>query len=160
MIRFGLAIYSYIGYSHEDNKSFRTGMEDFKDLILQAPVISLQQQLGRGAYGRVYEVEYSGKTCAAKEIHPILITGVRREEAQRTINSFLRECLQCRKLGHPNIVQFFGVYYPPDDTGDGTAKYSYMDAESIRVPVMVMEKMAKSLASFMNTQDKVAIARY
>ena len=77
-----------------------------------------------------------------------------KEEAQRIIDSFLRECLQCWKLGHPNIVQFFGVY-PIDSSVDPDDPSG--DAVSMQVPVMVMEKMACSLTSFMNTHHSIAL---
>ena len=124
-------------------------MEGFQDLIL-SKIRPLDRELGRGAYGRIYEVDYCGKICAAKEIHPILITGVTKEEAQRTINSFLNECQRCTRLGHPNIVQFFGIYYP-ESNPEGE------DATKIRVPVMVMEKMASSLTSFVEAQQIIAV---
>ena len=31
------------------------------------------QDLGRGAYGRVFKARYRGSVCAAKEIHSILV---------------------------------------------------------------------------------------
>ena len=60
---------------------------------------------------------------------------------QRTIESFMRECRQCSRLRHPNIIQFLGVYYPTGADG----------ANRMRLPVMVMEMMADSLTSFVET---------
>ena len=102
-------------------------------------------ELGRGAYGRVYEVKYCKTICAAKEIHSILVEGVRQVEMQRTIESFMRECRQCNTLRHPNVTQFLGVYYP---TGVG-------GVNRMRLPVMVMEMMAGSLTSFVEKHDKI-----
>ena len=31
------------------------------------------KEIGRGAYGRVYEVDYEGTLCAAKELHALLL---------------------------------------------------------------------------------------
>ena len=39
-------------------------------------------ELGRGAYGRVYVVKYCQTICAAKEIHSILVEGVGQVEMQ------------------------------------------------------------------------------
>ena len=41
-------------------------------------------RIGVGAYGTVYEVEYCGTVFAAKEIHPILVQGVRQEKFEAT----------------------------------------------------------------------------
>ena len=104
-------------------------------------------ELGRGAYGRVYAVKYCQTICAAKEIHSILVEGVGQGEMQRTIESFMRECRQCSTLRHPNVIQFLGVYYP---TGMG-------GANRMRLPVMVMEMMADSLTSFVDKHEKIPV---
>ena len=65
-------------------------------------ITSLNEELGRGAYGKVHAVKYCEMTCAAKEIHSILVEGVGEAEMHRTIESFLRECRQCSELRHPN----------------------------------------------------------
>ena len=105
------------------------------------------EELGRGAYGRVYAVKYCGILCAAKEIHSILVEGVGQAQMQRTIESFMRECRQCSRLRHPNVIQFLGVYYP---TGAGVAN-------RMRLPVMVMEMMADSLTSFVKKHEKIPV---
>ena len=106
-----------------------------------------RDELGRGAYGRVYAVKYCQTICAAKEIHSILVEGVGQVEMQRTIESFMTECRQCSTLRHPNVIQFLGVYYP---TGEG-------GANRMRLPVMVMEMMADSLTSFVDKHEKIPV---
>ena len=106
-----------------------------------------RDELGRGAYGRVYAVKYCQTICAAKEIHSILVDGVGQVEMQRTIESFMRECQQCSTLRHPNVIQFLGVYYP---TGVG-------GANRMRLPVMIMEMMADSLTSFVDKHEKIPV---
>ena len=88
--------------------------------------------IGVGAYGKVFEVEYCGDVYAAKEIHSILVQGVRREEFEATKKAFLTECIRSSSLAHPNIVLFLGVYNP--------------DGQSL-LPVLVMEQMQESLTS-------------
>ena len=78
--------------------------------VLQG-VLPTEHQLGAGAYGRVFEVEYAGTTCAAKEIHPIFFRVARQDELNRIKGNFLRECRIWSTLRHPNIVQFIGMYY-------------------------------------------------
>ena len=102
-----------------------------------------RDELGRGAYGRVYAVKYCQTICAAKEIYSILVEGV----GQRTMESFMRQCRQCSTLRHPNVIQFLGVYYP---TGAG-------GANRMRLPVMVMKMMADSLTSFVEKHQKIPV---
>ena len=94
-----------------------------------------EHQLGVGAYGRVFEVEYAGTTCAAKEIHPIFFRVARQDELDRIRRNFLQECRIWSTLRHPSIVQFIGTFYRENDDGNG-------------LPVMVLEKMQCSLRSF------------
>ena len=90
------------------------------------------KDIGVGAYGKVFEVEYCGGVYAAKEIHSILVHGVRREEFEATKKAYLAECIQSSMLSHPNVVQFLGVYNP---------------GKKSLLPVLVMESMEESLAS-------------
>jgi len=120
--------------------------DDFKGLELKG-ITSINKELGRGAYGRVFAVKYCEMVCAAKEIHSILVEGVGEAEMRQTIGSFLRVCQQCSTLRHPNVIQFLGIYYP---TGVG-------DARRMRLPVMVMEMMANSLTSFVDKYEKIPI---
>jgi len=119
--------------------------ESVKDFVLKGVTSLNRKELGRGAYGKVYAVKYCETICAAKEIHFILIEDVGEAERRPIIQSFLRECRQCSMLRHPNVIQFLGVYYP---TGVG-------GANTIRLPVMVMEMMANSLTSFVDKHEKI-----
>ena len=107
-----------------------------------------RKELGRGAYGKVYAVKYCRTICAAKEIHSILIEDVGETERRLTIESFLRECRQCSTLRHPNVIQFLGVYYPTGGAGG---------ADSMRLPMMVMEMMPDSLTSFVDKHEKIPV---
>ena len=114
------------------------------DSLTLTGVIELNEELGRGAYGRVYAVKYHGTRYAAKQIHSILIESVREAERMVTIESFLRECQQCSKLRHPNIVQFIGIYYT-------------VTSSRLEMPVLVMELMEDSLTSFVDKHEKIPI---
>ena len=100
---------------------------------------SVGKELGRGAYGRVFTVKYCGLICAAKEIHPILVEGVGQQQEQSVKEVFIRECLHCSALNHPNIVRFMGVYYPK---------------KSSTIPVMIMELMDESLRGYIDKLPK------
>ena len=111
-----------------------------KDVTIEG-VVPIDKELGRGAYGRVFTVKYCGLICAAKEIHPILIEGVSPAERKTIVDNFIRECHHCSVIRHPNIVQFLGVYY---------------SSKKSELPIMVMELMSTSLASFVkNHQSKI-----
>jgi len=123
-------------------------VDDFKGLELKGvKELTDRDELGRGAYGRVYAVKYCQTICAAKEIHSILVEGVGKVEMQRTIELFMRECQQCSELRHPNVIQFLGVYYPTAEGG----------ATKMLLPVMVMEMMADSLTSFVAKHEKIPV---
>ena len=118
--------------------------DQLKDLTLE-DVIPQNKELGRGAYGKVFTVDYLGLPCAAKEIHSLLIDGVSPEEKKAIKDGFVRECYHSSLIRHPNIVQFMGVYYtkPSDSRTD--------------LPIMVMELLDTSLTSFIeNNQSKIA----
>ena len=121
----------------------------FHDLELKA-VTPLQggRELGRGAYGRVYAVNYHGTICAAKEIHSILVDGVDEVQMRRIVESFMTECHQCSALRHPHVIQFLGIYYP---SGAGSLQ------GRMRLPVMVMEMMADSLTSLVDKYEKIPV---
>ena len=121
--------------------------DNFEDLELKEVKELEVDELGRGAYGRVYAVEYCQTICAAKEIHSILVEGVGQAEMQRTIESFMKECRQCSTLRHPNVIQFLGVYYPTTVGG----------INRMRLPVMIMEMMADSLTSFVEKHENIPI---
>ena len=121
--------------------------ESIQGFVLKGVTPLNRKELGRGAYGKVYEVKYCETVCAAKAIHSILIEDVGETERRLTIESFLRECRQCSMLRHPNVIQFLGVYYPTGVDG----------ANRMRLPVMVMEMMADSLTSFVDKHEKIPV---
>ena len=114
--------------------------DQLTDLILK-DVIPQGKELGHGAYGRVFIVNYLGLSCAAKEIHALLLNGVNAEDKKAIKDSFMRECYHSSKIRHPNIVQFIGVYY----------------TEQSDLPIMVMELMDTGLTSFIE-ENKFKIA--
>ena len=119
--------------------------DQLKNLTLE-DVIPQNNELGRGAYGKVFTVDYLGLPCAAKEIHSLLIDGVSPEDKKAIKDGFIRECYHSSLIRHPNIVQFMGIYY---------AKPSDLRTD---LPIMVMELMDTSLTSFIEkNQSKIAM---
>ena len=66
------------------------------------------KEIGRGAYGRVFEVEYEGTLCAAKEVHALLLQYSQGDDLQKIKDDFLSECQIWSTLRHPCVVQFLG----------------------------------------------------
>ena len=67
------------------------------------------KEIGRGAYGRVFEVDYEGTLCAAKEVHALLLQYAQGDNLRKIIDNFLNECQIWSTLRHPCIVQFLGT---------------------------------------------------
>ena len=67
------------------------------------------KEIGRGAYGRVFEVDYEGTLCAAKEVHAILLQYAQGDDLQKIKDDFLSECQIWSTLRHPCVVQFLGI---------------------------------------------------
>ena len=65
------------------------------------------KEIGRGAYGRVFEVNYEGKLYAAKETHALL-KYAESDELQKIKDRFLSKCHIWSTLRHPCIVPFLG----------------------------------------------------
>ena len=101
--------------------------------------ITIGNQIGRGANGRILEAKWEGIIVAVKEIHSIFMNEVGDLEFQSFKRSFLRECEQSSRLRHPNIVRFFGIYHPP----------------GARVPSLVMERLHCSLTSLLENNSVV-----
>ena len=118
-------------------------IKELKDVTLKGVVI-LNEKLGRGSFGSVFTVKYDGRVCAAKKIHPILTDEeVSAADRQAIKNDFIRECICCSSIRHPNIVQFLGVFFDPSDDSS--------------LPIMVMELMDASLKMFVEN-NKTTIA--
>ena len=93
------------------------GNEAFAGLILKG-VKETGEEIGVGAYGRVFAVDYYGTVCAAKEIHSNLIGST---QLTKPVYYFLKECQQCAELRHPNIVygRLLQARVSPACIGDG-----------------------------------------
>ena len=66
------------------------------------------EEIGVGAYGRVFEVNYDGTLCAAKEVHALLLQYAKGQARQKIKDDFLSECQIWSTLRHPCVVQFLG----------------------------------------------------
>ena len=101
------------------------------------------KELGRGAYGKVYPVNYGGVKCAAKELHENLVQLASQQEKMALKAKFIDECHHMKLLVHPNIVYFIGIMQPCH--------------ESQSIPTMVMEFMPDgSLTKFIEDQQDIS----
>ena len=94
--------------------------------------------LGKGSDATVKEVKWVGTSCAAKQLHEILLEDHSPGGAKRFVDNFEKECLTWSKLIHPHIVQFLGVYF----------------LSGSRVPMLILEKMDTSLRYYLENHTK------
>ena len=94
--------------------------------------------LGIGSDATVKEVNWVGTSCAAKQLHDILLEDDSPGGAKRFVDNFEKECMTWSKLIHPHIVQFLGVYF----------------LSGSRVPMLILEKMDTSLRRYLENHDK------
>ena len=101
--------------------------------------IRFGEEIGKGANGRILEARWEGASVAVKEFYSIFMYVSEPE----FLLSFMRECEQSSRLRHPNIVRFFGIYYPPN----------------ARVPSLVMERLHCSLTKLLEDKPDISIGR-
>ena len=58
------------------------------DSLILRGVNPTRKEIGRGAYGRVFEVDYEGALCAAKEVHALLLHYAKGDDLQKIKFSF------------------------------------------------------------------------
>ena len=66
------------------------------------------KEIGVGAYGRVFEVDYEGTLCAAKEVHALLLQYAQGDNLVKIKDDFISECRIWSIFRHPCVVQFLG----------------------------------------------------
>ena len=121
-----------------------TAHKVMQNLVVSASDVKITERLlGRGSYGKVFEVEYDGKLCAAKEVHPWMSDFASQEERTKLKEEFLHDCQVWSVLCHPNLVQFLGMYYPSGDES--------------KLPVMVMEKMQETLTQLVMKHKNIPL---
>ena len=81
---------------------------NWSSLILNGVNLGTEKEIGRGAYGKVFEVDYEGTPCAAKEVHAALLQYAQGDDFQKIKDDFLSECKIWSTLRHPCVVQFLG----------------------------------------------------
>ena len=63
------------------------------------------REIGRGAYGAVYECKWNGRTVAVKNLHPLLLES---SGGSDLVDRFLRPAI-LKQLSHPHIVEILEI---------------------------------------------------
>ena len=113
--------------------------EELKELIIDN--VELEEVIGKGASGKILRGNWEGAPCAVKEIHSIFQELASKEEFAAFRAAFIEECRRSIRLRHPNIVQFFGVHFPPS---------------SGNLPRLVMELLHCSLTKFLEANSEIS----
>jgi len=114
-----------------------------KPFVLHS-VTTTGEEIGRGAYVRVFQVKYCTK-YAAREIHSQLLDFSSADSARELLHQFFSMCYLLSRCRHPNIVQFIGIYNRESNKG---------------IPTMVMEQMECSLTTFIAEQSEAIPLRH
>ena len=61
-------------------------------------------ELGRGAWGVVYNGEFERRPVAVKKIHELLHEGGSEEERRKFLGDFREECKKLQAFSHPHVV--------------------------------------------------------
>ena len=107
----------------------------FEDLVLAE--IKVIKEIGVGAYGKVFKVEYYELYCAAKEFSQNLTLELVKKD------DVLKKFRRIAQLRHPHVVQCLGIYYKP--------------GRSLTVPWLVMELMDCSLSTLLRDHPNLSI---
>lgn len=84
-------------------------------LFVREVEIEEREVVGRGAYGTVLRAKWYGTDVAVKKLHDIFFKSLNTSEVRSGIlRNLARELNILVQLSHPNIVQFYGVYKPPE----------------------------------------------
>lgn len=124
------------------------------NITLKQYVIALDEAVdassesGRGSYGAVFDVKYNGATCVGKRVLDILVglgghEMVGRDQYGPLVERFQMECDLLRRLRHPNVVQFMGIYQPTQD---------------VRGLTLVMEKLHMDAQHFIDNHKNVPLS--
>ena len=96
--------------------------------------INKSQPLGYGSYGAVYKAKCDQLTCAAKVLHPTIISLDPLDPGVgKIMQRFEQECAFLESIRHPNIVQYLGMTTDPES----------------RLPVLLMELLDESLTKML-----------
>ena len=122
-----------------DLKECYQGYAELQKFILHEAKIT-GNQLGKGSFGRVEEVELAGTVFAGKIWHDILLDP-ENEGVDNMIKRFIKECELMSQVRHPNIVQFMGISFDQDSP----------------YPILLMERLDISLDKLLENRKNLPL---
>ena len=99
--------------------------------------IDKSKPLGHGSYGAVYKAKCDELPCAAKVLHPTILSST-DPGADIIMWRFRREMSFLEHIRHPNIVQYLSMTRDPES----------------RLPVLVMELLDESLTEMLERSQQ------
>ena len=127
-----------IGFSQRSESAPSTSTLSFAQLYPEYQlknVVPTGHELGGGSFSVVYEVEWKGSVCAAKQF---VLFGHSPQSTAKIVLSLIEECRHWFQSKHDHILQTYG-WYSKEDTP---------------IPVIVMEKMDCSLKQYLESNSK------
>ena len=101
--------------------------ESLRSCVLED--VFLEDEIGRGAHGRVLAATWEGAPVAVKHIHSLFNEVASDYEYEKLRENFMKECERSIQIRHPNIVRFLGIYL----------------TEGAPIPRLVMERLSSNL---------------
>ena len=115
-----------------------TGMPSFTQFYPEYHLTEVDptgREFGGGSFSVVYEVEWKGSVCAAKQF---VLFGHSPQSTAKIALSLIEECRHWFQSRHDHILQTYGWYSKEDSP----------------IPVIVMEKMDYSLKQYLESNSK------
>ena len=81
-------------------------------LFIRQVEIERKEIVGSGSYGTVLKAKWYGTNVAVKKLHDIFFEALNSKKG--ILQRLARELNILIQLSHPNIVQFYGVFKPPE----------------------------------------------
>ena len=92
---------------------------------------------GRGAYGKVEELEMGGLVCVGKKMY----VGPSDQGTQTMLDKYYNQCRYLSELRHPHIVHFLGICFFPDTL----------------LPVLVTERLHSTLDDMLGQYTEIPL---
>ena len=129
---------SVVGVSQWQGSARLTGMPSFTQLYPEYHLTEVNptgHEFGGGSFSVVYEVEWKGSMCAAKQF---VLFGHSPQSTAKIVLSLIEECRHWFQSKHDHILQTYGWFSKEDSP----------------IPVIVMKKMDCSLKQYLESNSK------
>ena len=82
------------------------------EVLLVINEIQLGRKLSEGENSEIIEAKFEGLSVIIKQLNTDHLQQINEQEIEALRNRFLLECDRSRRLRHPNLVRFVGIYFP------------------------------------------------